>query len=421
MPSATNSHKTKDDVESMTAMFTSRSYPQHIKYMGSKARIAGFVVDGINRVHKSGPVCDLFAGACTLSGALGNQVDIVSNDIQHYSEVIAQSYLHRISRGALLLSADSICNEARDHVDARMKAATKILPYDSLRTLDEFNEIETIQRSLVNDTFDDEYHLFFKNYSGTWWSAEQCAWIDALRCVADRLLNVGAINSGDHALFLTCVMHAMAYTSQGTGHYAQYRDAKTEYSMSDIKIYRSKSVEDYFKRKFESLKKWNYENVPTGFSHKLTTLDFTDCLGQLEGGTVYADPPYAFVHYSRFYHAIETFVLYDYPKLQVKGGAVVKGRYREDRHQSPFCIRSEVAGAFHKMFEGVARAEANLVLSYSNTALLGLDDMIDIANSELSKKYRVCTLTTDHKHMTMGRLADRNRDVEETLVLAEII
>lgn len=82
----------------MPTPFFARSYPQHIKYMGSKARIADFIVEGLNRVHEGGPVCDLFAGACTLSGAIGGQVDMISNDIQSYSAVIAQSYLHRISK-----------------------------------------------------------------------------------------------------------------------------------------------------------------------------------------------------------------------------------------------------------------------------------------------------------------------------------
>lgn len=38
-------------------------------------------------------ICDLFAGSCSLSGALGNQLPIISNDIQYYSSVIAKAYL----------------------------------------------------------------------------------------------------------------------------------------------------------------------------------------------------------------------------------------------------------------------------------------------------------------------------------------
>lgn len=399
--------------------FVSRSYPLHIKYMGSKARIIDFVVEGINSVYEGGPVCDLFAGACSLSGALGNQVQFISNDIQNYSKFIAQTYLHKISNGAAKLDADIMCAKAAEIVALQMQQVDMKLSYDPNFSLDEFNKAEIRNQSLINQKFSNKYHLFLKCYAGTWWSAEQCAWIDALRCVADTYLNDRTINEGDHSILLTCIMHAMAYTGQGTGHYAQYRDAKTESSLADIKIYRKKSVSAYFTKKFNSLVKWNLENVTGEWKYRLEAMDYTECLRTIDGGTVYADPPYAFVHYSRFYHAIETFVLYDYPKIQFKNGKMVKGRYRENRHQSPFSIRSKVEAAFSHMFDGVAQAKANLVLSYSNTALLELDNMIDIAKSQFGESYEISTMYRDHIHMTMGRKADRNRNVEEVLLTAK--
>ena len=59
---------------------------------------------------------------------------------------------------------------------------------------------------------------------------------------------------------------------------------------------------------------------------------------------IYADPPYSSVHYSRFYHAIESLVKYDYDI------PTFKGRYRSDRHQSPFCQKQNVKGAFELLF-----------------------------------------------------------------------
>lgn len=76
-----------------TKKLDSDEFLHYIKYMGSKTKILPFVINGIQSVYKSGYVCDLFAGSCTLSGALGNQVPIISNDIQVYSSVIAKSYL----------------------------------------------------------------------------------------------------------------------------------------------------------------------------------------------------------------------------------------------------------------------------------------------------------------------------------------
>jgi adenine-specific DNA-methyltransferase len=187
--------------------------------------------------------------------------------------------------------------------------------------------------------------------------------------------------------------------------------------MRDISIYRRRSISDLFEKKFSSVLK-SLPQHPSTIQHTITSLDYRACLEQFKGGTVYADPPYAFVHYSRFYHAIETLVLYDYPKIQVKGGEVVKGRYREDRHQSPFCIRSMVKDAFREMFRGVNQSQSNLVLSYSNTGMISLNELGELAEMEFPGR-SIEVLSTDYKHMTLGRQFDRDRDVEECLMLVK--
>ena len=49
----------------------SDAFPHYIKYMGSKTKILPFVIQGIESVYQGGAICDLFAGSCSLSGALG--------------------------------------------------------------------------------------------------------------------------------------------------------------------------------------------------------------------------------------------------------------------------------------------------------------------------------------------------------------
>ena len=187
--------------------------------------------------------------------------------------------------------------------------------------------------------------------------------------------------------------------------------------MLDINIYRQKKLQDLFINKLAQVIAWSKENV-IDLNHTITTLDYTDCLKKLNGGTVYADPPYAFVHYSRFYHAMETLCLYDYPDLQVKGGSIVKGRYREERHQSPFCIMSNVNGAFEELFSGVMKAGSNIALSYSDAAMISLETLLDISKKTLKSNYEIWVEDLDHQHMTMGRQNDRSRDVKELMLLA---
>lgn len=390
---------------------TQRPYPQYIKYMGSKSKIMDFVLSGINEVHDKGGLCDLFGGSASLAGAVGDQVAVHSNDIQSYSGVIAGAYL-TAWRSGTSPSGDLIIEQAKEIVTKNRKQISGIHDYSKEVSIDEFNAIEQEQQSLLLRKFIRPWHLFVKYYSGTWWSAEQALWIDAIREVAE-------IYESDpcYEVILSSLMFAMAYASQGTGHYAQYRDAKTESSMRDISIYRRKSVSQLFQRKFDSVFSALPKHPPC-FAHTITTLDYKVCLSKFSGGTVYADPPYAFVHYSRFYHALETLVLYDYPVIQEKNGSIVKGRYREDRHQSPFCIRSMVKGAFEDLFQGVRDSNSKLVLSYSNTGMISIDELSDIAIKTFPNR-SIELVSTDYKHMTLGRQYDRDRSVEECLILVK--
>ncbi len=390
-----------------------RAYPQLIKYMGSKAKIINFVSESVQSIYSGGVLCDLFSGAASLSGALGSSYPILTNDIQHYSSLIASVYLkpvQEINTEALILDATVNYKNARSKINID-------IDYEDFNSLDEFNEIEVRNRTLINQGFRHHYHLFVKNYSGTWWSGEQCLWIDAIKQAVDKRLKNGEFGQAEYALTISSLLHAMAYSSQGTGHYAQYRDAKTESSMKDINIYRQKVLQDLFVNKLKKMITWTADNV-IDLNHSITTLDYKDCLKKLDGGTVYADPPYAFVHYSRFYHAMETLCLYDYPELQVKGGDIVKGRYREGRHQSPFCIKSQVSHAFEDLFSGIKESGANLALSYSDTAMISMETLLDISKRTLKSNYEVWIEDLDHQHMTMGRKNDRSRNVTETMLLA---
>lgn len=404
-------------VDDEGSAITPRPYPQVIKYMGSKAALLSFIAESISRVRVPGlPIVDLFAGACAISGGFGNVAKIISNDIQNYSATIASSYLHRAEVGddvALLALADALAKDKLSYLPGG-------LTHSDDCTLEEFNAVEDANKALLNLALDFPYHLFTRAYSGTWWSAEQCVWIDSIRQALDILKENGSYTEADYQLGLTCLMHAMAYTSQGTGHYAQYRDAKTEASMKDIAKYRKQSVASYFSRKFSAMLAWNKKHV-VDLGHQTTTLDYKACLAAQPRSLVYADPPYAFVHYSRFYHAIETIALYDYPTLQIKGGEVVKGRYRSDRHQSPFCISTQVRGAFRDMFDGVKNTDSDLLLSYSNTGMIEIDELIDLARQEFGPRYSVTVSNHSHDHMTMGRKNDRTRQVVESLIVAKHI
>lgn len=388
-----------------------RSYPSFVKYMGSKTKLMAFLLEGINATHDGEGVLDLFAGSASLAGAIGNQVGVISNDIQAYSGVLADAYttVHAYDG---MPAAELLVSKAEEYARDSLALVPNLKSYDEQISLQEFNAREAKQRDLIYKDFTNTHHLFVKNYSGTWWSAEQAVHIDALRQVADEYKSE-PIYTG----IMSCIMFAMAYTSIGTGHYAQYRDAKTDSSMADIKSYRRKPLLPIFKRKYAEMCDW-LPPAKSSFPHKSLKLDYEVAIQEAPRSLVYADPPYCFVHYSRFYHALETLVLYDYPSLQVQAGSVVKGRYREERHQSPFCIKSKVPHAFKTLFDAVADTDSKLVMSYSNTGMIGVETLLEMAAASLPKR-KIELITTDYQHMTLGRYKDRVRDVKECLLLVK--
>lgn len=381
--------------------------PHVIKYMGSKKKIISNVLEAIFEIHNGEPICDLFGGSSVLSGALRNTAEVWSNDIQEYSSILSSLYLsnYQWKKHPNLLS--DIKAVAEKYVsDFKKKNPGLKFQYSDKSTLKEFNMLEKAQQALINKKFVGSHHLFVKNYSGTYWSFEQCLWIDALRYTADKYKK--------DALYypiLSSLMFAMSYNSQSTGHYAQYRDATNVASMKDILIYRKKSIWPYFERKMKEFMEL-YKD-PNKFKFKVLTGDYVDCLERIPTETlVYADPPYCFVHYSRFYHALETLVKYDYPIVEHKG------RYRQDRHQSPFCIGTKVTSAFTELFSATRAKRGKLVLSYSNTGMIDLDELITLAKNIFGKKYAIDVKYIEYKHSTMGRKNDKSRDVQECLILA---
>ncbi|MDR6809751.1 adenine-specific DNA-methyltransferase [Dyadobacter sp. BE34] len=374
--------------------------------MGSKRGILEHVVHCIDNIYDGGIICDLFAGTSILSGALGGLVPMHSNDIQEYSSVLANTYLsgYNSSENATGL-LDNIEHKFLAYIDEINETIPNVgFVYSENMSIENFVFIEKEQQNLIHQDFSHlPYHLFIKYYSGTYWSFEQCISIDALRRVAD---DYGGTRI--YYLILSSLIYAMSYCSQSTGHYAQYRDANAESSKEDILTYRQRNIFGYFRAKFNQLAQYGKQS---SLPHKITTLDYRNCLETIEAESlIYADPPYAFVHYSRFYHALETLVKYDYPNV------AHKGRYRSDRHQSPFGQKTQVKEAFESLFYLTSAKRSNLILSYSNTGMISLTEIIGIAQSTMNGGYDVKHREVPHTHSTMGRNDDKNREVKEYLV-----
>ena len=110
---------------------------------------------------------------------------------------------------------------------------------------------------------------------------------------------------------------------------------------------------------------------------------------------IYADPPYTYDHYSRFYHVYETLVRYDYPE------SIGIGRYRPDRFRSTFSLRAQVADQIDQLVESCSLIGAELVLSYPENGLLK-DSKAAIGSMLLKHYSRYEAYEIEHFHSSLG-------------------
>lgn len=230
--------------------------------------------------------------------------------------------------------------------------------------------------------------------------------IDSIRFAIDTTVNDPILKS----IFLTALIYAYSYCSSGTGHFAMFRDLKDVNSIEDTFIYRKKRVWEYFLSKVEELFQY-HQHIPTR-TYATYSYDYVDLLKNDLIDTVdliYADPPYSFVHYSRFYHAIESLIKYDYDIPQYKG------RYRSDRFQSPFCQKTNVLNAFKFLFEKTKEKKIKLLLSYADSGMISLDEITYLL-ANLNFSYEVHKIQYDHS--TLGRKGHKSNLIHEYLIQA---
>jgi len=409
-----------------------------IKYMGNKRQLLPALVPVLtHRLSVGGTLLDLFAGTHAVGFALRTRGAIWANDVQTYSAVLGEALLRtaradamlRRSLEAVLRRADAAYEDAAAlfaYYLARERKVLALTRSDPDWALERLKDLHTTYRRFMVDGGGDTPRRLERYvrrvraglptnpplmatlyWAGTYFGLEQCLWLDALRSAINEL------PPGDPSrpLAIAGMLHAAARSTPSTGHFAQHRKLTSTSTLLDIAKYRRHSVREAWRRKVQQL-----VSLPPAppHRHRVTCLDFRDLLQMpLDGvDVVYADPPYSKVHYSRFYHVLESLTLYDFP------GVEYDGRYRPLalRHQSPFSIEAQAENAFCSMLAPVSDQRISLVISYSTSGVVPIPRL-----RTLCRRYfaRVSSSSQDHVHNTMGRRGDRDRPVREVLLICE--
>jgi adenine-specific DNA methylase len=428
-----------------------------ITYLGSKLRILDVIEETINKADPSmGRVYDLFSGSGIVSRKLSLSRPVTSIDIQEYSRTISSAlllpkcntelkkdFLNKIHSSEyfqeLIWAIEPLVEYEKyllENADAGlMEQLYDLVENGSLVTY-EYNKekhvktelgiyIEAFYKRFYSLKMDKDISaLITRHAGGIYFSYLQAAQIDIIRHHIDE------IDSENKDIFLAALVSTASEAVNTVGkQFAQplkLRNSNKEPKKSLLnKVLKDRST-DIFSQYHQWINKY-MELSETPFDHKIFKMDYFEALKNISPDTkvIYADPPYTRDHYSRYYHTLETICLNDSPQVSTKimDGKVQisRGVYREDRHQSPFCIKSKAPLAFEQLFSQVREHNMNLVLSYSpyskflnsRPRLLTIEQLIEIGKRYYKEvtiispgEFRHSKLNHSDKHLDASNNAE---------------
>lgn len=395
-----------------------------ISYMGTKSAL----VDPINRlieIAKDGPLLDVFAGMSAVGSSQKDGRNVWLNDAQSFSKVVSRFQFCDIlnknevidSINCLILPKfvvhkEMLLKHYQWWIQRERSAISSRLPEKLWRcdnALRKSYESGGIRKSRISGVFD----LFSRTHSGTYFSLEQAIEIDSIRYCIDQISEPA---SDVENLFLAALGRAMVKCSNSTGHFAQYLTYKPKIAQRFL-LQRSKSIWNEWNRALPYMQQvgsdcWRRKNRV--FNEDANTLLKKMTTWAQRPSVIYADPPYTDDQYSRFYHVLDTMVLYDFP--QTEG----KGQYRQERFRSNFSLRSMIQEEFEILIKYSANTGADLIISYPTNGLL--ENSSEKIPRMLAKHFKNVHPTTivDHKHSTLGASKGLDRHfVSEQIFLAQ--
>lgn len=368
-----------------------------VKYMGSKrAMLGNGLGEALGRsLANAERVLDLFTGSAAVAWYVAERYtkEVLASDLQKYSTVLAASVIERtmpitdrdwveqwFCRARTLISGQSQWED----IAALQDALCKISVTDAAERARSIN-------------FSEEYPLS-RAYGGYYFSPWQSVWIDSLRASLPA--------AEDHRnVALAALIQAASRCAASPGHTAQPFKANetagrflVEAWQRDLPAIVRTRIDDIAPR---SAKK-------KGQAHCKNALELAEAAQP--GDLAFLDPPYSGVHYSRFYHVLESVARGHVGEVS---GA---GRYpeRAERPISDFSMISTSKQAFDDLLAVLARKKANVIITFpsgnASNGLSGEDVRALAANhfqiEEAKVSSRFSTMGGDLKHRAARQQAD---------------
>lgn len=223
-------------------------------------------------------------------------------------------------------------------------------------------------------------------YGGHYYSPEQALWFDALRATLPR-------NEPSRTVALAALIQVASQCATAPGHTAQ----PLQPSSTSLQFFDDIWNWDIPSRVAVTFKELASQHAQrTGEAYVANANDVAKELR--EGDLVFIDPPYSAVHYSRFYHVLETIALGE--PVVVSG----VGRYPaiEYRPTSQYSLLSQAGPTLDNLLQTLARNGARAIVTFPDHACsngLSGRDVIRIA-AQYFHVWR--EVSVDSRFSTMG-------------------
>ncbi|WP_026944433.1 DNA adenine methylase [Helicobacter rodentium] len=298
-----------------------------MNYIGSKFKLSHFLQTSIEsalqkanaKPLKDSIFCDMFAGTAVVGRLFKAQVkQIISNDKEYYSFILAQNYIgnhQKLARSNELLS---ILN-------------------DTIQTPPQKGKIYT-------------YYALGSGSGRQYFSDENAQRIDAVRSQIAQWKEEKFINNQEYYFLLASLLESADKVANTASVYGAFlkrlkRSAHKAFVLNPAEF------------------EYN-ENEHLVFNEDANTL-----ITKIKGDILYLDPPYNAREYGANYHLLNTIALYD--------DFIPKGKTGlREYEKSAWCKKAKVADALENLIKN-ANFEW-IFLSYNDEGLLGLGQIQDI-------------------------------------------
>ena len=421
----------------------SGSFAGTAHYMGSKRGLGAFLVEALTNVLPvDGVVLDIMCGSGAAAGAFSRTWDTRVSDAQRFCQILAVVQ----GGGFSARDAERLLNRllpiARDHAAALQDRLRGVVEHeDQLFHGDITDEQLSRYRQFIQDTTTYPsgvaskgwnpqelvtarqrepqlfpYCLFTCYFANLFFGVRQCVEIDSLRYAIDQLED-----GRDREWALGALVAAVSDRSTNYGgHFAQPRFRTAMHlSMRDLGRTvekRASSIVHEFGIRLTNLARES-EHVPRPIVPTSGPWEVAlDVWKQELPGrpvAVYLDAPYKREEYSRYYHLLETLVLYNYPSCVGKGK--IPDKQTGERFQSEFFskTRSRVEQAFVNIISRVLGCGYLCAWSYSDNGDADIGSVVRQVEDTIPCVVR--SFSTPYEHKPQGR--QRSKLVTEYLLL----